>query len=108
MSTKKAVNIASRTLAVFPAALVALTLQVTPLSSQQLTVQNESGKQTVLSRAGVEVLPPVKVANSVAGSSASFEGVSLKAVLEKAGVGFGESLNCKWRARPHGSAISST
>jgi len=95
MSTKKAVNIASRTLAVFPAVLLALTLQVTPLSSQQLTVQNESGKQTVLSRADIEALPPVKVTTSVAGSSATFEGVSLKAVLGKAGVGFGESLRGK-------------
>jgi len=73
-----------------PALLVALTLQVTPALSQQLTIQNESGKQTVLSRADIEALPRVTVTTGVGGSSTSFEGVSLKAALEKAGVGFGE------------------
>lgn len=75
--------------------LFALTLHVPFASSQQLTVQNESGKQTVLSRADIEALPRVKVTTSVTGSSATFEGVSLKAVLEKAGVSFGENMRGK-------------
>ncbi|HLX84525.1 MAG TPA: molybdopterin-dependent oxidoreductase [Terriglobales bacterium] len=76
---------------------------------QQLTVQDDAGKVTVLSRADIEALPHVKV--SVAGGSsmastpttstsankvaATYEGVALKAVLEKAGAGFGESLKGK-------------
>ena len=60
-------------------------------SAQQLTVQNESGKQTVLSRADVESLPHIRVATG----SSTFEGVALQAVLEKAGVEFGEALRGK-------------
>jgi hypothetical protein len=37
----------------------------------------------------------VKVATTGSGSSAIFEGVSLRAVLERAGVGFGETLRGK-------------
>jgi len=63
---------------------------------QQLTVQTESGKQpTVLARADIEALPHIKVATSVSGTPTTFEGVSVKAVLEKAGVGFGETLKGK-------------
>ena len=59
---------------------------------QQLTVQIEGGKPTVLARADIEALPHVKVTASVSGTPATFEGVALEAVLEKAGVGFGTSL----------------
>ncbi len=77
------------------ALLVAVTLQASLASSQQLTVQNENGKQTVFSRADIEALPRVKVTTSVAGFYATFEGVALKAVLEGAGVSFGESIRGK-------------
>jgi hypothetical protein len=79
----------------FPSALLTLTLQATLASSQQLTVQNESGKQTVLTRADIEALPRVKVTVGGASSSTTFEGVALKALLEKAGVSFGESVRGK-------------
>jgi hypothetical protein len=82
-----------------PAALfvfaLALTLQATLALSQKLTVQTESGKQTVLARADIEALPRVKVTTAASGGSATFEGVPLRAVLEKAGVGFGETLKGK-------------
>jgi len=82
-----------------PAALfvfaLGLTLQTTLAASQQLTLQAESGKQTVLAQADIEALPHVKVTTDASGVSATFEGVPLRAVLEKAGVGFGETLKGK-------------
>jgi len=74
---------------------LALTLQTTFAASQQLTVQIETGKQTVLARADIEALPRVKVTTAASGASTTFEGVALRAVLEKAGVGFGETLKGK-------------
>ena len=62
---------------------------------QKLTVQAESGKQTVLARADIEALPHVKVTTAASGVSATFEGVALRAVLEKAGVGFDETMKGK-------------
>jgi hypothetical protein len=79
----------------FRVVILALAFQTTFTSCQQLTVQTESGKQTVLTRADLEALPHVKVTTGASGTSTSFEGVSLKAVLEKAGAGFGESLKGK-------------
>lgn len=65
------------------------------LLCQQLIVQIDGGKQS-LSRADLEALPHVKVTASEHGSPpASFEGVTVKNVLEKAGVTFGESLKGK-------------
>jgi hypothetical protein len=66
------------------------------LRCQQLTVQIDSGKQVVLNRADLEALPRIKV-TAVAHSSdpVNFEGVTLKSILEKAGVTFGESMNGK-------------
>jgi hypothetical protein len=78
-----------------PALLFALLLQAGSAFCQQLTVQSESGKPTVLSRSDIEALPHVKVTTAVAGTSATFEGVAVRAVLEKAGVGFGETLKGK-------------
>ncbi len=75
-----------------PVALLALMLQAGSTQSQQLAIQTESGKPTVLGRADIEALPHVKVTTGASGLSATFEGVLLRAVLEKAGVGFGESL----------------
>jgi hypothetical protein len=79
----------------FPVVLFALVLQSALAKSQQLTVQVEGGKQAVLSRADIEALPRSKVTTGASSGSATFEGVQLKAVLEKAGVGFGETLKGK-------------
>lgn len=62
------------------------------LHAQQLTVQTDVRKQ-VLSRTDIEALPHLKVTASEHSSGPiAFEGVTLKSVLEKAGVSFGESL----------------
>jgi hypothetical protein len=74
---------------------LALTLQNTLALCQKLTVQAESGKQTVLARADIEALPQVKVTTTASGVSATFGGVALRAVLERAGVGFGETMKGK-------------
>ncbi len=81
----------------FPALVFALTLHSVLASCQQLTVQNETGKQTVLTRADIEALPHVKVTTNASGSStaATFEGVPLKALLDRAGVGFAEPMKGK-------------
>jgi hypothetical protein len=78
-----------------PALLVALLLQAGSAFCQQLTVQTDNGKPTVLTRADVEALPHVKVTATGAGASTAFEGVAVRAVLEKAGIGFGETLKGK-------------
>ncbi len=78
-----------------PVVLIALVLLGAPLFCQQLTVQTEGGKQIVLARADIEALPHTKLATSVAGTSTTFEGVLLNAVLGKARVGLGESLKGK-------------
>ena len=62
------------------------------LQCQQLTVENETGKQTQLTRADVEALPHIKVTTRAA---ATFEGVALGTLLAKAGVGLGETLRGK-------------
>jgi hypothetical protein len=62
---------------------------------QQLTVQTEGGKPTALTRADIEALPHIKVTASVSGTSTTFEGVALEAVLERAGVEFGQTLKGK-------------
>ena len=75
--------------------LLALTLHTALALCQSLTVQAESGKQTVLTRADIESLEHVKVTTGAAGASATFEGVAVRALLEKAGVSFGESMKGK-------------
>jgi hypothetical protein len=76
-------------------ALVFLILASPFLQCQQLIVQTEAGKQ-ILSLADLETLPHVKVTASEHGSPAvNFEGVTVKSVLEKAGVTFGESMKGK-------------
>jgi hypothetical protein len=77
------------------AVLIALALSATLVLSQRLTIQPETGKQIVLTRADIEALPRVKVTTTAAGSSTTYEGVSLKALLERAGVSFGEILRGK-------------
>jgi hypothetical protein len=79
----------------FPALLFLLALHTALTSGQQLTVQADGGKTTVLPRADIEALPHVKVTTTASGSATTFEGVPLRAVLEKAIVGFGETLKGK-------------
>jgi hypothetical protein len=79
----------------FLAVLFALLLQAGEAFCQRLTLQNGDGKPTVLTRADIEALPHVKVSTSASGAAATFEGVALEAVLEKAGVEFGPSLKGK-------------
>jgi hypothetical protein len=79
----------------FSALLFALVLHSGMALCQQLTVQGEDGKQAVLARADIEALPHIKVTASISGTSVTFEGIPLKAVLEKAGVGFGETMKGK-------------
>jgi hypothetical protein len=76
-------------------AISALLLQGALAQCQQLTVQTDTGKPTVLSRADIEALPRIKVTTSAPGTSTTFDGVALEAVLKKAGVGFGEALKGK-------------
>lgn len=63
--------------------------------AQQLTVQDEAGKQTVLQMSDIEALPHAKVVTTASGASASYDGVTLKSVLERSGVALGESLRGK-------------
>jgi hypothetical protein len=79
----------------FPAVLIALMMQAVLCASQQLTIQTETGKQTLLARIDIEALLHVKVTTGASGVSATFDGVPLKAVLERAGIGFGETLKGK-------------
>lgn len=84
-----------KTLFRFYGALVLLIFASPFLQGQQLIVHTEAGQQ-ILSRADLDALPHVKVTASEHGSPAvSFEGVTLKSVLEKAGVTFGESMKGK-------------
>ena len=78
----------------FSAPLLLLVFSGIAVQGQQLTVHTDAGRQT-LSRADIESLPHVKVTASEHSSSVSFEGVTLKSVLEKAGVTFGESMKGK-------------
>jgi hypothetical protein len=74
--------------------LLAFMLQSGPALSQQLTIQSETGKQIVLTRADIESLPRVRI-TTTSDTPATFEGVPLKTLLEKAGVTFGETLKGK-------------
>jgi hypothetical protein len=74
-----------------PALFLALLLHAGVLHSQQLTIQTENGKQTVLTRAEIESLSHVKV---TAGGD-TFEGIELRTALEKGGVRLGETLRGK-------------
>ena len=62
---------------------------------EQLTIQTENGKETVLQKAEIESLPHIKVSTHVSEASAAFEGVALKAVLERVGVEFGHPMRGK-------------
>ena len=77
------------------AVLSALSMPAAQAWAQQLTIQNDDGKRTVLSRADLEALPHVKVQATAHDVSATFEGVAVKTVLEKAGIAFGEGMRGK-------------
>jgi hypothetical protein len=79
----------------FLAFLIALMLDAILVQCQQLTIQTEIGKQTVLTKADIEALPTTTVTTGSSDAPVTFAGVSVKALLEKAGVGFGESLRGK-------------
>jgi hypothetical protein len=68
--------------------LFSLTLQAVLLQCQQLTVQPEAAKQTVLSRADIEALPHSKITTGAPDSPVTYDVVTLKAVLERARVTF--------------------
>lgn len=77
-------------------AVLALMFSSPALQCQQLTVQSEAGKQVALNRSDIDALPHVKVsAVEHGGAPVEFEGVSLRSVLEKGGVSFGESMKGK-------------
>lgn len=77
------------------AASFVLLLLAAVAQCQQLTVQILDAKPVVLARTDLEALSHVKVTTTASGASAIFEGVALEAVLEKAGVEFGEALKKK-------------
>jgi hypothetical protein len=79
----------------FPHMLLVVLLGATLAQCQQLTIQTEGGKQTVLSRSDIESLPHVTAVTHGAETNATFEGVALKAVLEKGGVEFGHAMRGK-------------
>jgi hypothetical protein len=78
-----------------PALLLAFALHTALASGQQLTVQDESGKKTVLTSTEIEALPRAKITTGASSAAGTFEGVALRAILEKAGVGLGETLKGK-------------
>ena len=78
----------------FLLALAALMLDGALLQSLQITIQTEAGKQTVLSKTDIEAMPHIKITTQGPDSS-SYDGVAVKALLEKAGVQFGHSLRGK-------------
>jgi hypothetical protein len=75
--------------------LIWVVLSAALAQCQQLTIQSEGGKQTVLSKSDIESLPHVSVSTHDADKPATFEGVTLKSVLEKAGVEFGHAMRGK-------------
>jgi hypothetical protein len=75
----------------FSVLLLSVVLNAGLLRAQQLTVQTESGTQTKLTRADIEALPHVELTSG----GATFEGVNLRAVLEKGGIQFGDTLRGK-------------
>jgi len=72
-----------------------LLLAVTSASSQQITVQNEQSSPVVLSAAEIAALPHTTVKVNGHDGPATFSGVPVSTLLEKAGITFGESLRGK-------------
>jgi hypothetical protein len=84
-----------RNLRFISTAILALILYVAPARAQQLVVQNEPGKTIVLTRADIEALPHVKVTAPLSNAPATFDAVALSLILEKAGIGLGDTLKGK-------------
>ncbi|MGA8214977.1 MAG: molybdopterin-dependent oxidoreductase [Candidatus Sulfotelmatobacter sp.] len=86
-----------RTRLFLPVLLFTLMPRPALLQCQQVTVENETGKQVQLARADLEALPHIKVTVTTGstGASAAFEGIALGTLLAKAGVGLGETLRGK-------------
>jgi hypothetical protein len=74
---------------------IGLLLSAALAQCQQITIETEGGKQTVLAKSDIESLPHVKITTHDSEKPVTFEGVALKAVLEKAGVEFGHSMRGK-------------
>ncbi|HTZ98458.1 MAG TPA: molybdopterin-dependent oxidoreductase [Terriglobales bacterium] len=74
---------------------LALLLYSGSLQGQQLTIQTESGKQTIVTKADLDAMPQIEVSAGTANVPVTYQGVALKALLEKAGVTFGDSLRGK-------------
>jgi hypothetical protein len=80
----------------FPSKLVCLLLlMVGSASSQQITVQNDQSSHVVLSAADIAALPHTIVKVNGHDGTASYSGVPVSTLLEKAGITFGESLRGK-------------
>jgi len=79
----------------FVLGLLTLLLPAAPAYSQQLAIQLEGGKQIVFEKADIQALPHMKITVNTSHVSGAYEGVDLEALLEKAGVSFGESLKGK-------------
>ena len=75
--------------------LLALALSAGLAECQQLTIQIGAEKPVVLTLADLEALPHSKVSADKPSEPVTYEGVTLKSVLERAGVQFGESLRGK-------------
>jgi hypothetical protein len=80
---------------IFLCGLIGLLLSAAVAQCQELTVETEAGKPTVLTKSDIESLPRVKVTTHEGDTSVTFEGIALKAVLEKAGLEFGHSMRGK-------------
>jgi hypothetical protein len=72
-----------------------LLLAVTSASSQQITVQNQQSSPVVLSAAEIAALPHTTDKVNGHDGPATFSGVPVSTLLEKAGITFGESLRGK-------------
>jgi hypothetical protein len=72
-----------------------LLLAVTSAFSQQITVQKDQSSPVVLSAAEIAVLAHTTVKVNGPEGTASFSGVPVAKILEKAGITFGESLRGK-------------
>jgi hypothetical protein len=79
----------------FFALLGALMLGASMVQCQQLTIETGAGKPTVFLRADIEALPHSKITTGTRDSQNTYDTVSLRAVLEKAGVAFDKSLSGK-------------
>lgn len=77
------------------ALLTAVMFSVVSAWSQQLTVQPSTGAALVLSRADLESLPHAKVTVQMGNESATYEGVAVEQILQKAGIALGETLKGK-------------